>query len=134
MAVSALTGTALVSQSGRAAFLTELIPFVKGLTLLFWATASWWLPMLTVLAMWQHIIRKVNRPYNLLYWSAAFPPGMYTAATYELARVMNTPFLGWIPRVFIRIALAGWLATFFAMLHSEFAHGPEPQGFGRHPA
>lgn len=134
VAISALTGAALVSQAGHAAFLAGLVPFVKGLTLLFWATATWWIPMLTLLAIWQHIIRNVNRPYNLLYWSAVFPLGMYTAATYELARVMNTPFIGWIPRIFVWIALAGWLATFLGLLHSEFAHGPESHRFGRHAA
>src|SRR6185312_8368837 len=134
MAVSALTGTTLVSKAGSAAFLPGLIPFVMGLTLLYWATATWWIPMLTVLAIWQHIIRNVNRPYSLLYWSAVFPLGMYTVATWQLARVLNVPFLQWIPRGFIYVAMAGWLSTFIAMLHSEFAHGPESHRFGRYAA
>ncbi len=132
VAVSALTGAELISHAGNAAFLPGLLPFVKGLTILFWATATWWIPMLAVLAIWQHIIRNVNRPYNLLYWSAVFPLGMYTAATYELAQVMHMPFLMWIPRVFVYVALAGWVATFLAMIHSEFARGPESHRFGRH--
>lgn len=134
MAVSALTGTTLVSKAGSAAFLTGLTPFVKGLTLLFWATATWWIPMLAVLAIWQHIIKNVNRPYNLLYWSAVFPLGMYTVATGQVAHVLNVSFLLWIPRVFIYVAMAGWFSTFLAMLHSEFAHGPESHRFGRHAA
>lgn len=134
VAVSALTGAELIAHPGSAPFLPGLIPFVKGLTILFWATATWWFPMLTVLAIWQHIIRNVNRPYSLLYWSAVFPLGMYTAATYELARVMNLPFLLWIPRVFVYVALAAWLSTFVAMIHSDLAHGPETHRFGRHAA
>lgn len=134
MAISALTGTSLLSHASHSAFLPGLAPFVSGLTILFWATATWWIPMLAVLAAWQHLIRKVNRPYSLLYWSAVFPLGMYTAATDEMARTMNLPFLFWIPRVFIYIALAGWLATFLAMITSEFAHGPESHRFGRHAA
>lgn len=134
MAVSALTGTTLISHAAQASFLPGLVPFVKGLTILFWATATWWFPMLAVLAAWQHIIRNVNRPYNLLYWSAVFPLGMYAAATYKLARVMNIPFLMWIPRVFIFVALAAWVSTFVAMIHSDFAHGPESHRFGRYAA
>jgi hypothetical protein len=31
-----------------------LPPFLKWLTILLWATASWWIPLLALLACWQH--------------------------------------------------------------------------------
>lgn len=61
MAISALTGTTLVAKAPDAALLTDLLPFLKGLTILFWATASWWIPLLAMLACWQHLIRNFSR-------------------------------------------------------------------------
>lgn len=118
MAISALTGATLAEHAGAATFLQSMLPAVKILTLLFWATASWWIPLLAIFAAWQHLIKRINRPYNLLYWSAIFPLGMYTAATFQLARILDLGFLMSIPAVFIYIALVSWIFTFAAMVHS----------------
>jgi tellurite resistance protein TehA-like permease len=122
MAISALTGATLVAQARNATFLNELLPLLKGLTLLFWATASWWIPFLTILAVWQHVINRLNRPYNLLYWAAIFPLGMYTASTDRVSRMLNLPFLMPIPHIFLYVTLVAWLFTFSAMIHSGIAH------------
>ncbi|HZU37381.1 MAG TPA: tellurite resistance/C4-dicarboxylate transporter family protein, partial [Gemmataceae bacterium] len=44
MAISTLAGVRLVEEASRMPLLTELVPFLKGMTLLFWATATWWIP------------------------------------------------------------------------------------------
>ena len=80
--------------------------------------------MLASVAVCQHLIRRFNRPYSLLYWSAVFPLGMYTVATYELSHTVYFPFLQWIPRVFVYIALLSWVATFTSMLYG-IAHPGE---------
>jgi tellurite resistance protein TehA-like permease len=112
VAISALAGTALVSASARSPLLVELLPFIKGLTLLFWATATWWIPMLVILGFWRHVLRRFPLRYDPLYWGAVFPLGMYTAATFRLAAVVNEPTLLAIPRVSIYVALAAWGLTF----------------------
>src|SRR5204863_3645706 len=44
MAISTLAGVGLIGEAGRMPLLGELLPFLKGMTLLFWATATWWIP------------------------------------------------------------------------------------------
>jgi tellurite resistance protein TehA-like permease len=116
MAISTLAGTVLVKQANESYLLGDLLPFLKGLTLLFWATATWWIPLLVALGIWRHIMQKVPLTYDVVYWSAVFPLGMYTACTHRLVEGFSLPFLDFIPRYFVFIALAAWTLTLFGLL------------------
>lgn len=118
MAISALAGTALLDKADIIPFLRRLEPFLQGFTLLFWATATWWIPMLVILACWRHVYKRLRIRYDPLYWGAVFPLGMYTVSTYHLSRVLDLPFLEWIPRGFVYVALAAWVAAFTGLLRS----------------
>ena len=118
VAISTLAGTMLIGAAPGSPFLTELLPFLKGFTLLYWSTATWWIPMLVALGIWRHGYRRFPLRYDPLYWGAVFPLGMYTACTYRLAEVIDAPFLSAIPGVFIYIALAAWLLTLVGLLRS----------------
>ena len=117
VAISTLAGTMLLAAAERSPLLTELVPFIKGMTLLFWSTATWWVPMLIILGVWRHIYRRFPLRYDPLYWGAVFPLGMYTACTYRLTQVMHADLLKWIPFVFICIALAAWAVTLIGLIH-----------------
>ncbi|MCC6317423.1 MAG: tellurite resistance/C4-dicarboxylate transporter family protein [Gemmatimonadaceae bacterium] len=116
MAISTLAGSLLVENADDAWFLRSLLPFLKGFTVFFWATGTWWIPMLAILAVWRHWWKRFPLTYDPLYWGAVFPLGMYAVATFQMARSMNLDFLLPVPRVFVFVALMAWAATFWGMI------------------
>jgi tellurite resistance protein TehA-like permease len=108
MAISTLAGVSLAAAAGGSELLVGLLPFVRGLTLMFWATATWWLPLLLVLGVWRHGAKRYPLAYDHAYWGAVFPLGMYALCTMRLAREFGLPFLAPVGEVFAWVALAAW--------------------------
>lgn len=116
MAISTLAGSLLIINTPNAPFLLSTLAFLKGFTIFFWATGTWWIPMLFILAIWRHIYKKFPLRYDPLYWGAVFPLGMYCVSTYEMAHSMNLDFLLPVPEYFVYVALVAWMATFAGLV------------------
>jgi tellurite resistance protein TehA-like permease len=119
-AISTLAGATLAQNAGLSPLTVDLLPFVKGLTTFFWSVATWWLPLLVLMALWRHLIRGVPFAYEVVDWGAVFPLGMYSVSTDGLAMVLDTPILGAVSWLFTVIALAAWVLTLLGLLASRF--------------
>ena len=116
MAISTLAGSLLILNAPQAPYLMSLLPFLKGFTVLYWATGTWWIPMLLLLGIWRYGFELFPFEYDPLYWGAVFPLGMYAACTWQMDRAMGFGFLSAVPHAFLWIALAAWSITFVGML------------------
>jgi tellurite resistance protein TehA-like permease len=125
-AITTLAGSMLILHTQKIPFIIEILPFLKGFTLFFWAAGTWWIPLLIILGIWRHVIKKVPVPispegYDPSYWGMVFPLGMYTVCTFRLSEALEIPFLKVIPEIFIFIAVSTWIAVMIGFLRNLFS-------------
>lgn len=118
VAITTLAGARLIIAAPDWSFLVEILPFLKGFTLFFWAWGTWWIPLLIILGYWRHVYMRFPLRYNPQYWGMVFPLGMYTACTFQLSKAINFEPLMIIPQVFIYLALAAWIAASAGLIYS----------------
>jgi tellurite resistance protein TehA-like permease len=110
-AISTLAGAMLCVAAPYSPVLEQLLPFLRGFTLLWWATATWWIPILVVLGVWRHLYRRFPLRYDPLYWGAVFPLGMYTVCTLRLSQAVDAPYLARISGLVVYVAIFAWVAV-----------------------
>lgn len=120
VAITTLAGARLIIAAPDWTTLREMLPFLKGFTLFFWAAGTWWIPLLLILGFWRHVYRRFPLRYDPQYWGMVFPLGMYTVCTFQLSKAIDFPPLLIIPRYFIYLALAGWIAVSIGLVYSLF--------------
>ncbi len=118
VAITTLAGARLILAGGDWSFLGEILPFLKGFTLFFWAAGSWWIPLLFILGAWRHVYKKFPIRYDPQYWGMVFPLGMYTTCTFQLSKAINFEPLMIIPQIFVYLAFAAWIAASAGLIYS----------------
>jgi tellurite resistance protein TehA-like permease len=117
-AISVLSGALLLNLGDQDVLLNEIRPFIVGTSVVLWAWASWWIPTLALMWLWRHVLHGVRLVYEPSLWSLIFPMGMYTAASFELGRAVDQPWLLTLSRLVLPVAIGAWLWTFAAMIWS----------------
>ncbi len=117
LAITTLAGALLIKVGPYWALLQTLVPFLIGLTICFWAAATWWIPLLLAVEAWRHLRSRASFSYTPDYWALVFPLGMYAVATSLLVKVIGLTFLEGIAEFFAYVALVAWAIVFTGMLH-----------------
>jgi tellurite resistance protein TehA-like permease len=122
VAITTLAGSTLILHSKSLSILAEITPFLKGFTLFFWVTGTWWIPLLFILMIWRHLYHRYPLSYDPQFWGMAFPLAMYSTSTYQLSQALETPFLVIIPKIMVYIAMAAWISVFIGLMRHLYAN------------
>ena len=76
-AISTNAGSTLILTESGMPFLDSMRPFIDGVTLIMWAWATWWIPLLLLFGIWKHGVCRVPLTYTPMFWCLVFPLGMY---------------------------------------------------------
>ncbi|WP_405219086.1 tellurite resistance/C4-dicarboxylate transporter family protein [Agrococcus sp. Ld7] len=114
-AITVLAGARIVEMAA-APMVDATRGLVAGLSVVFWAFATWLIPPLLAAGWWRHWRHRVPLTYDATLWSIVFPLGMYAVAGIYLGRADHLPVVGAIGAVELWFALLVGLLVFVAML------------------
>lgn len=115
-AISTNAGTQLIAIPEPLPFLAAQRPFVDGVSMMLWAWATWWIPLLLLFGAWKHGVNRRPLRYEPVMWSFVFPLGMYTVASLRLGLAADVPPLEWISRLMAWVALVAWVVVAIGLL------------------
>jgi tellurite resistance protein TehA-like permease len=115
-AISTNAGSTLILTDSGLDFLQAMRPFLDGITLIMWAWATWWIPLLLLFGIWKHGVCGVPITYTPMLWSLVFPLGMYALASLRLSLAADFAPLRAISETMVWISVAVWTATLGGML------------------
>jgi tellurite resistance protein TehA-like permease len=116
VAITVLAGSNLLAARTASVRVDRLAPFIEGVVVAAWATATFWFPLMIAIGVWRHLVRRVPLRYHPSYWAMVFPLGMYGAGTFRMLGVIDLHELDWLPKVTLGVALVAWTAAFVGLL------------------
>jgi tellurite resistance protein TehA-like permease len=129
ISVRAAAGILALHTKAASALVTDLRPFLIGLSVVLWAFGTWWIPLLVLFGIWRYVVRSYSLAYEPRLWNVVFPLGMYTVASYTLGRAASLSFMVSVARVWVWIGVAAWVSVLGVMLVSlvrALAHRGRP--------
>lgn len=114
-AITVLAGCELLAQPGLTFGGYRLHDLIAPLIMIFWADATFWIPLLLILFTWKHFWRAKPFRYSADLWAVIFPMGMYAAATLQLSQGFAIPFIVPAAQVLFWGALVLWVASVVGM-------------------
>lgn len=119
-AISTNAGSTLILLKSSLPFLDSMRPFIDGVTLVIWAWASWWIPLLLAFDIWKYGFHRQPIGYTPMWWSFVFPLGMYALASLRLSLASDFTQLQTLSYIMVWLALAAWLATSMGLCRSSW--------------
>lgn len=116
VAITVLAGSNLLAARNASPRIDRLAPFIEGVVVLAWATATFWFPVMVAIGVWRHLVKRVPLRYHPAYWAMVFPIGMYSVATYRMIAVTELGDLDLLPKLALAAALVAWTAAFVGLL------------------
>jgi tellurite resistance protein TehA-like permease len=116
VAITVLAGANLLGIRQSYPRIDRLAPFLEGMVILAWATATFWLPVLVAVGIWRHVVKRVPLRYHPAYWALVFPIGMYGVATFRMSDVTDLDVLDRLPPLALALALIAWTAAFVGLV------------------
>ncbi len=117
----------------RMAAAPALLPtggLIAGISVLFWAFASWLIPVLLGIGWRRHVTRRIPLRYEPALWSIVFPLGMYAVASRTLGSTLHLPIVSAVGSVEVWVAAAVW-AVVAAAAVGRLARRPRARAFSR---
>ena len=114
-AITVLAGARIVEMA-EAPMVDATRGLVAGTSVVFWAFATWLIPVLLAAGWWRHGYHRIPLSYEATLWSIVFPLGMYAVAGIYLGRADHLPIVHAIGGVELWFAFAAWALSLVAML------------------
>jgi tellurite resistance protein TehA-like permease len=103
---------------------------VTGLAVMFWAFATWLIPLIVVFAARLRLREVPRQRYHATLWTVVFPLGMYGIAGLELGSAARLRVPHEVGAAAVWPALGAWSLTVVAMVFAPFGrkstHGGPP--------
>ncbi len=115
VAITVLAGARIVEMAD-APMVHVTRALIAGLAVMFWAFATWLIPVLVAAGWWRHVYHHVPLHYEPTLWSMVFPLGMYAVAGIYLGRADGLPLVLDVGSAWLWVAFAVWVLVFVTML------------------
>jgi tellurite resistance protein TehA-like permease len=116
ISVRAAAGILALHGAQAAILVAALRPFVLGVSVVFWAFGTWWIPLLVLFGIWRYVLRRYPWAYEPRLWNVVFPLGMYTVASWTLGQARGLGFMASVARVWVWVGVAAWVAVLALMI------------------
>lgn len=115
-AITALAGSQILRLSDAAPIMAATRHFVAGTSYILWAVGLWWIPLLLIIGIWRHGIRRYPLRYDTQIWSIVFPLGMYGVSSILFGQSEGLAFMIQVGSVTVVVSFLVWLLATIQML------------------